>query len=101
MYLDPFGSGSGSGPIIRIRIRILQKGSDPFGSGSGSTILPVTSVPDPDHQIIFTTSGTGFLIQIAVLRIQILILIGIQSDLYIIVPPGSGFEYYIRIRIWI
>ena len=34
MYSDPFGTGSGSEPIIRISIRILQKGSDPFGSGS-------------------------------------------------------------------
>jgi len=40
-YSDPFGSGSGSEPIFRIRLRILQKSSDPFGSssGSGSTTL--------------------------------------------------------------
>jgi len=42
LYSDPFGSGSD--PIIRIRIRILQKGSDPFGSGSGSTTLAQTKM---------------------------------------------------------
>jgi len=61
--LSPFGSGSGSEPIIQIRIRILQKGSDPFGSGSGSTTLVCTgaeaSEPTPPARVVYLLTVNG------------------------------------------